>query len=121
VPFDHPLFIMYSSGTTGVPKCIVHGHGGTLLQHMKELMLHCDLRAGERIFYFTTCGWMMWNWLVSGLGVGATVVLYEGNPATRRWTGCGRWPSDVDVTFSARARSTSRVPEGRLHARRDMT
>jgi acetoacetyl-CoA synthetase len=72
---------MYSSGTTGVPKCIVHGHGGTLLQHMKELMLHTDLRAGERIFYFTTCGWMMWNWLVSGLGVGAAVVLYEGNPA----------------------------------------
>ena len=81
MPFDHPLYVMYSSGTTGVPKCIVHGAGGTLLQHMKELMLHCDLRRDDRIFYFTTCGWMMWNWLVSALGVGATVVLYEGSPA----------------------------------------
>ncbi len=84
VPFDHPLFVMYSSGTTGMPKCIVHGHGGTLLQHMKELMLHTDLRREDAIFYFTTCGWMMWNWLVSALGVGATVVLYEGSPAYPR-------------------------------------
>ena len=81
VPLDHPLYIMYSSGTTGVPKCIVHGQGGTLLQHMKELMLHCDLSREDTILYFTTCGWMMWNWLVSSLGVGATVVLYEGSPA----------------------------------------
>jgi acetoacetyl-CoA synthetase len=89
VSFDHPLYIMYSSGTTGVPKCIVHGQGGTLLQHMKELMLHCDLRRDDVIFYFTTCGWMMWNWLVSSLGVGATIVLYEGSPtyptADRLW------------------------------------
>ncbi|MFQ5413173.1 MAG: acetoacetate--CoA ligase [Phycisphaerae bacterium] len=81
LPFDHPVYIMYSSGTTGVPKCIVHGAGGTLLQHMKELMLHCDLRREDNIFYFTTCGWMMWNWLVSALGVGATVTLYEGSPS----------------------------------------
>jgi acetoacetyl-CoA synthetase len=81
LPFDHPLAVLYSSGTTGLPKCIVHTAGGTLLQHRKEHALHVDLRAGERFFYFTTCGWMMWNWLVTGLAEGATLVLYDGAPA----------------------------------------
>ena len=80
VPFDTPLFVMYSSGTTGVPKCIVHGVGGTLLQHRKEHLLHGDLRPDDRLFFFTTCGWMMWNWLASGLATGCTLVLYEGSP-----------------------------------------
>ena len=80
VEFDHPLYIMFSSGTTGAPKCIVHGHGGTLLQHLKEHVLHTDIGADDRLFYFTTCGWMMWNWLVSGLASGATLVLYDGSP-----------------------------------------
>ena len=80
LPFDHPLFIMYSSGTTGAPKCIVHSAGGTLLQHLKEHVLHTNISAGDRLFYFTTCGWMMWNWLVSGLASGATLLLYDGSP-----------------------------------------
>jgi acetoacetyl-CoA synthetase len=80
LPFDHPLYILYSSGTTGVPKCIVHSAGGTLVQHLKEHLLHCDLRRADRLLYFTTCGWMMWNWLVSSLAVGLTVVLYDGSP-----------------------------------------
>ncbi len=80
LPFNHPIYILYSSGTTGVPKCIVHGAGGTLLQHMKEHRLQCDLRAGERLFYFTTCGWMMWNWLASGIASGATLCLFDGSP-----------------------------------------
>jgi acetoacetyl-CoA synthetase len=80
LPWDHPLYIMYSSGTMGVPKCIVHGAGGTLIQHLKELVLHTDLKRDDKIMYFTTCGWMMWNWLVSSLGAGATVCLFEGSP-----------------------------------------
>jgi len=80
LPFSHPLYILFSSGTTGVPKCIVHSAGGTLLQHLKEHRLHCSLEPGERLFYFTTCGWMMWNWLVSGLAVGATLCLFDGSP-----------------------------------------
>ncbi|RMG34984.1 MAG: acetoacetate--CoA ligase [Gammaproteobacteria bacterium] len=80
VPFNAPLYILYSSGTTGAPKCIVHGVGGTLLQHLKELRLHSDVRPGDRVFYFTTCGWMMWNWIVSALAAEATVVLYDGSP-----------------------------------------
>lgn len=80
LPFDHPLFIMFSSGTTGVPKCIVHGQGGTLLQHLKEHRLHCDIRRDDRVFYYSTCGWMMWNWLVSALASEATLLLYDGSP-----------------------------------------
>ena len=83
LPFAHPIYILYSSGTTGVPKCIVHGAGGTLLQHLKEQRLHGDVKRGDRLFYYTTCGWMMWNWLVSGLASGATLLLYDGSPFVR--------------------------------------
>ncbi len=80
LPFEHPLYILYSSGTTGVPKCITHGAGGALIQHLKELTLHTDVKPGDNLFFFTTCGWMMWNWLVSGLATGGAIVLYEGSP-----------------------------------------
>ena len=97
--FNDPLYILYSSGTTGAPKCIVHGVGGTLIQHIKEHRLHCDHAHGDMVFYFTTCGWMMWNWLVSALGVGASIVLYEGAPffpdagALWRLAGAEGWTS----------------------------
>jgi acetoacetyl-CoA synthetase len=86
LPFNHPLYIMYSSGTTGVPKCILHGAGGTLLKHLSEHQLHADLKPGDRLFYFTTCGWMMWNWLASGLASGATLLLYDGSPFAKDGT-----------------------------------
>ena len=97
LPFDHPLAILYSSGTTGKPKCIVHGAGGTLLQHLKEHMLHTDLREGERLFYFTTCGWMMWNWLVSGLASDATIVLYDGAPMAPSLDRLWKMADDLDL------------------------
>ncbi|RMH43996.1 MAG: acetoacetate--CoA ligase [Deltaproteobacteria bacterium] len=98
LPFNHPLYIMYSSGTTGVPKCIVHGAGGTLIQHLKELGLHTDVQRDDRIFYFTTCGWMMWNWLVSSLALGATVVLYDGSPTYPAPDALWSFAAEVGIT-----------------------
>jgi acetoacetyl-CoA synthetase len=99
LPFNHPLFIMFSSGTTGVPKCIVHGAGGTLIQHVLEHQLHCDVKRGDRVFYFTTCGWMMWNWLISALASEAAVVLYDGSPFHPDGNALFDYADDVGVTL----------------------
>lgn len=108
LPFDHPLYILYSSGTTGVPKCITHGAGGTLLQHLKELGLHTDITREDRLFYFTTCGWMMWNWMASGLALGCTLVLFEGSPFHPGPEALWDLADDFDVTvFGTGAKAIS--------------
>jgi acetoacetyl-CoA synthetase len=99
LPFDHPIFIMFSSGTTGKPKCMVQGAGGILLHHLKELMLHSDLKREDKVFYITTCSWMMWNWLISTLGVGSTIVLYDGNPNYPDAGAMWKMVQDEKITF----------------------
>jgi acetoacetyl-CoA synthetase len=98
LPFDHPVYILYSSGTTGVPKCIVHGAGGTLLQHLKEHLLHGDLKPADRLFYFTTCGWMMWNWLASALAARASLLLFDGSPFIDRGRALWDFAEDERMT-----------------------
>jgi acetoacetyl-CoA synthetase len=115
VPFAHPLYIMYSSGTTGKPKCIVHSVGGVLLQHLKELQLHTDLKRDDVIFYFTTCGWMMWNWLVSSLSLGTTIVLYDGSPFHPNTDALWRLAEDEEISvFGVSARYLATIEKERV-------
>jgi acetoacetyl-CoA synthetase len=118
LPADHPLYIMYSSGTTGVPKCIVHGVGGTLIQHLKELKLHTDLKRDDTIFYYTTCGWMMWNWLVSSLAVGARVLLFDGSPFYPRPEALWKLAQDEKVSiFGTSAKYLAAVEKAEVKPR----
>jgi hypothetical protein len=119
LPFDHPLAVLYSSGTTGLPKAIVHRAGGTLLEHHKELRLHGDIGPGDRVVYFTTCGWMMWNWLVSALAEGATIVLFDGSPSYRRSTCSGPRRSFGPDALRHQRPLHPRLPRGRTDAARD--
>jgi acetoacetyl-CoA synthetase len=120
VEFSHPLYVMFSSGTTGVPKCIVHGHGGTLLKHVCELMLQTDVNANDRLFYFTTCGWMMWNWLASGLVSGATLILFDGAPFVREGRALWEMVEHEKVTiFGTSAKYISALEKSGLRPRED--
>ncbi len=121
LPFDHPVYILYSSGTTGVPKCIVHGAGGLLLQHWKEHALHTDLGPDDRLFYFTTCGWMMWNWLVGALGVGSGIVLFDGSPFHPDGGALFRLAQEEEVTvFGTSARFLAAAEKEGVEPRRDV-
>lgn len=115
LPFNHPIYILYTSGTTGKPKCMVHGAGGTLLQHLKELMLHTNLHPEDKIFFYTTCGWMMWNWLVSSLAVGATLVLYDGSPLYPKQQSLFDLINEVGITiFGTSAKFLESVENSKL-------